>query len=431
MVRDYTELRLLVSCPSPRGLTIGGRSLPLAAEALAQQGVEDPDPSPALDRQLLAAGQAQNVPGPWLCLRARISHALEERLRAYERQYGQAYGLDLIDLASHGLDDQGEPRTSADLAASPPLRPFTLEVLRDYDPSRCSLPHWARQKLHCNGDLKAYFRQHGLLLISDWALLADSSERRARVAWERCGAGAMDVNQALALHRAYRQHYPEAMAVHRQSSGRRSGWRPDPAFLRAVAPEQPTTTTAEQLWALATAIRRFLTAPTSSRGFADGEEAAVVDPSSLEAAAGEVADDQASAAELRQRIEQALERAAGPLVAATLKADQPRWTADPSRLLAWQLYGQGLSQRELAEQCGHQQAWVSKLLKEKQLAMAIATAAAAELKRHPAFAAVGRSVGGAERLVEALRNHLVTPEREGDVAPLRQAICRALPSLLP
>jgi len=56
----------------------------------------------------------------------------------------------------------------------------------------------------------------------------------------------------------------------------------------------------------------------------------------------------------------------------------------------------------------------------KLRASAIATAAAVELKRHPAFASCGQSVEAAERLVNALRNHLLEPEQEGDVAPLRR-----------
>ncbi|MFM7087053.1 MAG: hypothetical protein ACKOXO_08710 [Cyanobium sp.] len=69
---------------------------------------------------------------------------------------------------------------------------------------------------------------------------------------------------------------------------------------------------------------------------------------------------------------------------------------------------------------------MSKLLQERRLATTIATAAAAALLRDPAFAALGRSVEGTERLVDALRNHLLEPKPEGDVAPLRAAVARAL-----
>jgi hypothetical protein len=53
-------------------------------------------------------------------------------------------------------------------------------------------------------------------------------------------------------------------------------------------------------------------------------------------------------------------------------------------------------------------------------ATTLAITAAVELKRHPAFASCGQSVEAAERLVLALRNHLLESEREGDVAPLRR-----------
>ncbi|MEB3324917.1 MAG: hypothetical protein VKM17_06220, partial [Cyanobacteriota bacterium] len=98
---------------------------------------------------------------------------------------------------------------------------------------------------------------------------------------------------------------------------------------------------------------------------------------------------------------------------------------------AWQLYGEGLGQREIAERCDHKQAWVSKLLNEHSLATTIATAAAVELLRHPAFAEVALSVEGAERLVGALRNHLTNPEREGEVAPLRRAVADTFASMQP
>jgi len=86
----------------------------------------------------------------------------------------------------------------------------------------------------------------------------------------------------------------------------------------------------------------------------------------------------------------------------------------------WGGWAEGLKQRPLANRCGTSPGTVSKLLMPKLRASAIATAAAVELKRHPAFASCGQSVEAAERLVNALRNHLLEPEQEGDVAPLRR-----------
>ena len=87
--------------------------------------------------------------------------------------------------------------------------------------------------------------------------------------------------------------------------------------------------------------------------------------------------------------------------------------------MAWQLYGEGMSQRDIGPRCNHQQAWVSKLLDEKRRSSAIATAAALELKLLPAFSSLMATVEGTEKLLNALRNHLIEPEREGADAPLR------------
>ena len=85
-----------------------------------------------------------------------------------------------------------------------------------------------------------------------------------------------------------------------------------------------------------------------------------------------------------------------------------------------------MSQRDIGPRCNHQQAWVSKLLDEKRRSAAIATAAAMELKRQPAFTALMTTVEGTERLVDALRNRLIEPEREGGDAPLRLWVLKYL-----
>ena len=61
---------------------------------------------------------------------------------------------------------------------------------------------------------------------------------------------------------------------------------------------------------------------------------------------------------------------------------------------------------------------MSKLLDEKRRSTAIATAAAQELKRLPAFSSLMATVEGTEQLVDALRNHLIEPEREAADARL-------------
>jgi len=442
MAESYVEIQVLVHRSGRFALSPQKpRSWEAAEQAINTLQLKAQEPSSQSDQALQELSQVQDDPGALLCLRCRISHAIRDRLLALYNSRKEEHGLDLIEMASFVLDDNGElefparrgerrgpPFRWSVLSSLPerPLYPFSAEVLRSYNPALCGLPHWARQKVQCNGELKAYLRQQGLLLISDWALLAHkTSPTRLRQAWSEYGSG-MGVAQAMALYQAYRGQYPAALREFAARKGKRSGWHPDEAFLQSLLPDLDFVAATEKLKDLATAVRRFLTASSAAEGYPEHDTLAHADPSSL----SEPCDDWSSQ-ELMAQITAALERAVPPAVHQTLNDDQPSWAKKPERRRAWQLYGEGLSQRDIAEQCDRKQAWVSKLLQEQSLATTIATAAALELRRHPPFAEVARSVEGAERLVTALRNLLTNPDREGDVAPLRRVVAEILASMQP
>ncbi|MCP9928832.1 hypothetical protein [Cyanobium sp. CH-040] len=423
---SYRELRALISARgSSQGITIGSLHPPQAAAAAEDYGVDAP--SAAGDRLLLAACDApEDREGAFLCLRCHVSHPLEQKICGLYGQFGDYYGLDEIELASFALDDDGRPLDPARLRGQPTaaITPFTAQVICSYDPSRgAGLPHWARTRLQAHNDLKVYLKEHGLLLISDWALLADTSSRRIRGAWEVFGGGSLTADRAVRLHGAYLAAYPAAKAEHRRRSRRSSGWQPDAAFLHAIAPEQPAATTSEQLEAMARTVRLVLTQQWQRSRQADGEQAdalEVPDPRTLQDLSEQP---EHSPADQLTLIHAALERALEAVMPAVLAPA----ASDPQLHCLWQGYGEGLTNTPLAERCGCSRGTVSKKLRPEQHASTIARQAAGELLRQPAFSALGGSVEDLERMVEALRNHLLIPEREGDIAPLRRWVHQHLP----
>ena len=433
MSPSYHQLRALVAGKgSGPAVVLGVLEPALAADAARRHGLEEP--SRSADRVLLEAA-AGGDDDAFLCLRCLVSEPLEQKVRAIHRERAQRHDLDLITLAGFVLDDQEQTLSYQALCKLPEndVRPFTAQVVCSYDGSKgAGLPHWARTKFQGNRELKAYLREHGVLLISSWALLKDSSPTRVREALELFGSAGVPSERALALHAAYCQAQPAAKAVYVQRTGKNSGWVPDDALLQQIAPDQPPVATRQQLEAIDKAIRRLLTQ--QGMGSLDalaeqGQE--LVDPSSLDNALEPGVEASETAAEQLANIQAALERAMPQAVLAALQADQPKWARSPERLQTWRLYSEGAGQRLIAESVGKSQVWVSRVLMEKQLATSIATAAAVELQRLPAFAAVGRSVEGAEQLVVALRNHLSSSEQEGDIAPLRLAVAAALSRLSP
>jgi hypothetical protein len=419
---DYQELRRL----TPKG--IRPKPQPMVMATLAALGCETAEPSRTLDLDLFDASQAKPDPLPLLCLRCRISHALETWLLAtYKAQHNIA-GIELPAMASYALDDDGEltirtgpsetaPFTYAQIASMHAglISPFSAEVLRTYDPTLCGLPHWAKLKIQAHKELKAYFRQHGLLLISDWALLRNTSATRVRLACVQHLRSGDTIESLCAMHNRYGPLYDAAKLVHKQKTGKASGWQPDLPFLRELAPEEDPFSTSDRLKAIAQAIRRFMTEK-ANQSLDQAAEAGyeAVDPASM---SSPIDDDAPSPQELTALIDAALQRAMDQHMPQVLASAGKNADLLPCLWAGW---AEGLTNRSLAGRCGTTCGTVSKKMRPTEHATTIATVAAVELKRHPAFASCGQTVEAAELLVDALRNHLLESEREGTIAPLRQ-----------
>jgi hypothetical protein len=423
---QYQELQTL----SQKGV-VRTAARPEAAAYLIRCFGAEPERSRGVDLELLGSAQDSSDPLPLLCLRCRISHALEAWLVVTYKAHHASRGINLAAMASYALDDDGaltirtapqskEPYTYAQLASMPKglISPFSAEVLRSYDASLCGLPHWARLKIQSHNELKAYFRQHGLLLISDWALLRNSSPTRVRQACEQHLRSGDTIETLCGLHSRYGSLYDTAKLAHKQATGKASGWQPDLSFLRELAPDVDPFATNERLKAISKAIRQLMTEQASkSLDEASEEGYEPADPASLSIASS--ADEGPTSAELTALIKAALQRAMEVHMPDVISAEGRQ--RDLLRCL-WAGWAEGMSNRPLAERCGTSCGTVSKKLRPTEHATTIATAAALELKRHPAFVRCGQNIEAAERLVEALRNHLLEPEREGEVAPMRRWI---------
>lgn len=419
---QYQELRRLTP--------VGVRSKPIAEldRYLAATHGIGVEPSRGVDLDLLDEAQNSADPLPLLALRCRLSHALEAWLHATEKAHRNFHGIELQAMASYALDDEGKltirtapnreaPFTYAEIASMPAglISPFSAEVLRSYKPTLCGLPHWARLKIQAHNGLKAYFRQHGLLLISDWSLLRNTSATRVRAACKQHVRSSDTIDSLCALHSRYCPLYDAAKVAHKQQAGKASGWQPDLAFLRELAPDADPFVTNDRLKAMATAIRQFMTEKaTQSLDQAAESGYELEDPASLSSTS---LDEGPSSSELTAWIDAALQRAMDQHMPQVLAS-----TGRSAELLRclWAGWAEGMSNRPLAERCDTSCGTVSKKLRPSEHATTIATASAVELKRHPAFASCGQSVEDAERLVNALRNHLLEPEQEGGVAPLRR-----------
>ena len=165
-------------------------------------------------------------------------------------------------------------------------------------------------------------------------------------------------------------------------------------------------------------MRKYLSAIYTPRQFENNEE------SQIQSFEENIEDD--SKINLISKIELTLRNCGEPIIKELISQDKKKWDKDKSRKLAWELYSQGLSQREIASKCEHKQAWVSKLLPEKKISESIAQESAIILLRINEFSSLRNDINGIERLVESLKNHLINSELDEKRPLLKQLIKEAI-----
>jgi hypothetical protein len=147
-----------------------------------------------------------------LSLRCRISHAIVQECHALIQQYGESCGLDRRELLPICLADEGKPVVIDEFLAiaqdKSRFRPLSYEILATYDPAKSGISTWTGRLLSQHGDVKRYLRDHGILMISDWALLNDTKTQQVqRMLIEQFSASEGLANRSALIHEAYRSVY--------------------------------------------------------------------------------------------------------------------------------------------------------------------------------------------------------------------------------
>jgi hypothetical protein len=121
-----------------------------------------------------------------LCLRCFISKQIEQACIQIEAKFGSNHGFTRYDLFPFVLTDviektharrdsraSGYPSTYATLAT---------EILQTFDPERGSLATWTNRLVKQHRELKAFLLERGVYLVSDWAILNDTTpEQLSRI----------------------------------------------------------------------------------------------------------------------------------------------------------------------------------------------------------------------------------------------------------
>ena len=430
MKRDYCNLYFLDSFTAK----VNRKRLDFDPKFEKQFNLESKEVSEDFDKKLLSF--TKNNPSSkdsLLALRCRVSFPIYEKVNLIHKQFSNQYEIKLDEMLVILLDDSGDNylrlpseldskknkfirktfswETILDMKNNKFIKPFSAEVISEYNPKLSNLSTWTRNKVQGNYDLKSYLKSFGLLLISPWALIADSSRSMIINAWERCGEGQLKLNYVEKIYNSYIHKYKKAKESYKQRTGKISGWIPDEEFLISLDPPQKNTS---NLLLIDKAIRQYKSGIESARSFENNEENQIENNFND--------DNDFIRKDLTQKINKTLVSFSTEMIKKIINQDKNKWGKDEARKLAWKLYGDGLSQRDIAYKCSHKQGWVSKLIPEKRIAEEIAQDAAIEILKIKELNFLKKDPDGMERLIETLKNYLLNTEDKNYVCILRNLI---------
>ncbi|NJK39255.1 MAG: hypothetical protein HC835_19430 [Oscillatoriales cyanobacterium RM2_1_1] len=168
-----------------------------------------------------------------LCLLCFISWEIERVCAYLEARYGQDHHFTRQELYPFVLDEQGIYTNSS---SQPAYQSFAREILQSFDIDQSSLSTWTNRRVKSHIELNAFLLQRGVYLVSNWAILNDTSPQQLeRILGEFCHLTSQEVADNACLLSCYHQIYLKQRLEERQAGSRRRCQPPTPAQYQQIA----------------------------------------------------------------------------------------------------------------------------------------------------------------------------------------------------
>ncbi|HEY9647725.1 MAG TPA: hypothetical protein V6C88_15220 [Chroococcidiopsis sp.] len=209
------------------------------------------------------------------CLRCFISNHIEQVCTQLDAQFGNAHGFSRHDLFPLVLDDDGRWINEDNVQASTyqastyqasTYQSLASEILHSFDPNKAALSTWVSRRVRHHKELNHFLLQQGVYLVSDWAILNDTTVKQARrILLEFHGQTAVEIEQASQLLQSYHQVYRRDRLLQRQAGTRGQCLPPSADQLQQMIALLPRFNTARphaedvlsHLQTLATQLRQY------------------------------------------------------------------------------------------------------------------------------------------------------------------------------
>lgn len=154
-----------------------------------------------------------------LCLECFISSQIEQVCLKLEAQFGTQHGFNCSDLLCFVLDNQSTRQLKGKTTSTSTLyQSFSQEILQKFDPQQSSLATWTTRLVKHHRELNGFLLEHGVYLISDWAILNDTTTKQIeRIFSQFYCLTSMEIEQAKLLLESYHAVYRVQRLKQRQA----------------------------------------------------------------------------------------------------------------------------------------------------------------------------------------------------------------------
>lgn len=179
------------------------------------------------------------------CLLCFISSQVERVCQQLEAQFGADHGFTCSDLLSFVLDDDGDrQRREGRSTISTPYLSLLREILQSFDPQQSSLATWTTRRVKHDKELNAFLLESGVYLVSDWAILNDTSPKQLqRIFSQFYHLTSIEIQQASHLLESYHTVYRTQRLMARQAGIKGQCLPPTVEQLHQIAQRLPIEST--------------------------------------------------------------------------------------------------------------------------------------------------------------------------------------------
>lgn len=145
-----------------------------------------------------------------LSLRCYASHSIEQACIQLEAQFGRNHGFTRADLFPFVLEGNPQRRPAATPPQTARYQSLAQMIVHSFNPDQGNLTTWTTRLVRRHHGLNAVLLEHGVYLVSDWAILNDTTPAQMeRILAEFHTLSEPEIRQARGLldsyHRVYRR----------------------------------------------------------------------------------------------------------------------------------------------------------------------------------------------------------------------------------